>query len=75
MPEDLGKRCALALLDEIFCGGCIDSTNQPTALLLMALSSNDNISQIKLSRITQQSVAMLRNIKKFLNIQYKIEEC
>lgn len=28
LPEDLGKRCAYALLDEIYYGGCVDSTNQ-----------------------------------------------
>jgi len=53
MPEDLGKRAAYGLLDEIFCGGCIDSTNQSFALMLLALTKGDNISQIKLGRITQ----------------------
>jgi RNA 3'-terminal phosphate cyclase len=27
LPEELGERCALAMLDEIFSGGCVDSTN------------------------------------------------
>ncbi len=27
LPEDLGERAAYALLDEIYYGGCIDSTN------------------------------------------------
>ena len=27
MPEDLGERCAQAMLDEIFTGGVVDSTN------------------------------------------------
>ena len=27
MPEDLGKRAGLALLDEIFNGGVVDSDN------------------------------------------------
>ena len=27
MPEDLGERCAQALLDEIFVGGVVDSSN------------------------------------------------
>jgi RNA 3'-terminal phosphate cyclase-like protein len=52
MPEDLGKRVAYGLLDEIFCGGCIDSTNQSFALMLLALTKGDNISQIKLGRVT-----------------------
>jgi RNA 3'-terminal phosphate cyclase-like protein len=53
LPEDLGKRCALSMLDELFSGGCVDSTNQSFALLMMAISSGDNISQLKLGRITQ----------------------
>lgn len=27
LPEDLGERAALSMLDEIFAGGCVDSTN------------------------------------------------
>ena len=63
------------MLDEIFNGGVIDATNQPTLLLLMALSSGDNISQAKLCRITEQSIALLRNLKSFFNITFKIKEC
>ena len=44
-------------------------------LMLMALASSDNICQLKLGRVTQQSVAMLRNLKKFFNIEFKIDEC
>ena len=44
MPEDLGRRAAYGLLDEVFCGGSIDSTNQSFALLLLALTTGDNIS-------------------------------
>ena len=44
-------------------------------LMLMALASSDNICHLKLGRVTQQSVAMLRNLKKFFNIEFKIDEC
>ena len=40
----------------------------------MSLTSADNISSIKIGRITQQSIAMLKHIKAFLNVQFKIEE-
>ena len=40
------------MLDEIFTGGVIDSTNQSMALMLAALGAGDNISQIKLGRVT-----------------------
>ncbi len=68
LPEDLGKRVALGLLDEIFSGSAVDSANQPFALLLMSLATDDNIGSIKIGRITQQSIAMLKHIKAFLNI-------
>jgi RNA 3'-terminal phosphate cyclase len=56
------------LLDEIFTGGVIDGNNQPTLLLMAALASGDNISSVKLTRITQQSMAMLKNLKTFFNL-------
>ena len=74
LPEDLGKLVALGLLDEIFSGSAVDSANQPFAFLLMSLTSADNVSTIKVGRVTQQSVAMLKHIKQFINVQFKIEE-
>ena len=74
LPEDLGRATALALLDEIFSGGAVDAANQPTALLLMSLASDAHISQLKIGRVTQQSIAMLRHIKAFLNVEFKISE-
>jgi RNA 3'-terminal phosphate cyclase len=53
LPEELGAQAAYALLDEIFTGGVVDSSNQGLLLLLAALSSGDNISQVKLGRVTQ----------------------
>lgn len=52
LPEDLALRAGHALLDEIFHGGCIDSTNQPLLVLMMALASNENVSQLKIGRLT-----------------------
>lgn len=75
MPEELGQRCAEAMLDEIFTGGAIDATNQTTLLLLTSLAASDNISSIKLSRITEQSIQLLRHLKQFFNIHFKIKEC
>ena len=40
----------------------------------MSLTSADNVSTIKVGRVTQQSVAMLKHIKQFINVQFKIEE-
>ena len=52
LPEELGERAGLSMLDEVFAGGCVDSTNQSLALLLMSVGASDNISAIKIGRIT-----------------------
>ena len=44
-------------------------------LLLTAVSSGDAISQIKLGRVTEQSVALLRQLKQFFNLTFRIEQC
>ena len=75
MPEDLGERAAHAMLDEIFTGGVVDSCNQATLLLMAALASGDNISSIKLARVTQQSSMMLRHLQMFFNLKFRIKEC
>ncbi|KAK7895616.1 hypothetical protein WMY93_020941 [Mugilogobius chulae] len=41
LPEDIGKNCAKRLLEEIYRGGCVDSSNQSLALLLMTLGQPD----------------------------------
>jgi hypothetical protein len=44
-------------------------------LLLMAVGSDENISEIKICRMTEYSRQLLRNILKFMNVQFKIKEC
>lgn len=42
----------------------------------MVLASGDNACQLKVgSRVTQQSIIMMRLIDQFLQIKFKIEEC
>lgn len=42
----------------------------------MVLASGDNACQLKVgSRITQQSIIMMRLIDRFFKIQFKIQEC
>ncbi|KFV54778.1 RNA 3'-terminal phosphate cyclase-like, partial [Gavia stellata] len=41
LPEELGQNCAKLLLEEVYRGGCVDSTNQSLALLLMTLGQRD----------------------------------
>lgn len=47
-PEKLGETAAKLLLDEIRASGVVDIKIAPTILTLMALSSSENASEIKL---------------------------
>lgn len=40
----------------------------------MALSSNNNISKLKLGRLSQHTMGLLRLIHKLLGVKFKIEE-
>ncbi|EFA81467.1 RNA 3'-terminal phosphate cyclase family protein [Heterostelium album PN500] len=71
-PESLGERTANFLLEEILNGGCIDSNNQSLALLFMVLCPED-ISKIKLGKLTPYTIDFIRNIKEFFGTVFKIE--
>lgn len=71
-PEDLGKECAVKLLQEVYRGGCVDSTHQSLALLYMALGQMD-VSKVLLGPLTNYTVQFLRHMRDFFNIMYKIE--
>jgi len=71
-PEDVGKNAATMLLQEIFKGGCIDSTHQGLALTFMALSKMD-VSKVMLGSLTQYSINLLRHLRDVFNVVYKID--
>lgn len=50
-PEKLGEEAAIQLLDEIHNNATIGLQVAPTILILMGLSSNENVSDIKLGRV------------------------
>ncbi|KAF5912765.1 hypothetical protein HPG69_007755 [Diceros bicornis minor] len=62
LPEDLGRNCARLLLEEIYRGGCVDSTNQSLALLLMTLGQQD-VSKVLLGPLSPYTCG----IKDFLS--------
>lgn len=41
VPEDLGQQVANKLIEEIYSGGCVDSSYQWLVVLFMALSQKD----------------------------------
>uniref|UniRef100_A0A8I5R829 RNA terminal phosphate cyclase like 1 n=1 Tax=Papio anubis TaxID=9555 RepID=A0A8I5R829_PAPAN len=72
LPEDLGRNCAWLLLEEIYRGGCVDSTNQSLALLLMTLGQQD-VSKVLLGPLSPYTIEFLRHLKSFFQIMFKIE--
>lgn len=72
VPEDIAKKAAHALLDEIFRGGCIDSTNQGLALLFMALGQTD-LSKLMIGPPSPYTIQLLRHMKEFLQVTFKLD--
>lgn len=71
LPEDLGKRGAYMLLEEIRRGGCIDTSSQSLAFLWMALTPED-VSRIRVGTLSQYSIETLRLIKQAFDVEFKV---
>jgi len=72
VPEELGRRGARALLEEIFRGGCADSLSQTLTLTLMALGPAD-VSKFVLGPLSPYTVAALRHTRDFMQLLFKLE--
>ena len=71
--EEFGDFVAKLLLQEISYGGTVDTCLQGMILLCMALCTED-VSRIRLGRISKHSVNLLRLIKDILGVTFKINE-
>ncbi|XP_031462024.1 RNA 3'-terminal phosphate cyclase-like protein [Phasianus colchicus] len=72
-----GEICFLFFLccslpDSILQGGCVDSTNQSLALLLMTLGQQD-VSKVLLGPLSPYTIEFLRHLRSFFQIMFKIE--
>lgn len=72
VPEDLGKEAAHKLLDEIYRGGCVDSSFQWLAALFMALGQK-NVSKFLTGPLSQYTVHFLQHLRDFFAITFKLE--
>ena len=72
VPEDLGLECAQRLLEEVFRGGCVDSTAQSLQVLYMALSSRD-VSKAVTGPLSDYTINFLRHVKDFFEVRFKLE--
>ncbi|XP_033737643.1 RNA 3'-terminal phosphate cyclase-like protein [Pecten maximus] len=72
IPEDLGKETAKLLMEEIYRGGCVDSTNQSLTALFMVLGQQD-VSKVQMGTLSQYTIQFLRHIRDFLQVMFKVE--
>lgn len=72
LPEDVGQECAKMLLDEIYRGGCCDSTFQWILILYMALGPK-NVSKAVTGPLSQYSIKFLQLLREFLGITFKLD--
>lgn len=72
LAEDLATETTNLFLLELIRRGAVDSTNQSLMLLLMALGPEE-ISRIRLGKLTEYTIEFLRNIQTFFNVTFKIE--
>mmetsp|Transcript_28992 Transcript_28992/g.81666 ORF Transcript_28992/g.81666 Transcript_28992/m.81666 type:complete len:371 (+) Transcript_28992:225-1337(+) len=70
--EDVGRRAAQLLLEEVAKGGVVDSSHQGIILALCALGPAE-LSSVRLGPLTPYAVAMLRTIKEVLGITFSIK--
>lgn len=70
-PEDVGLQAARQLLSEIQAGGCMDSSHQSMALVLMALGPED-VAKCQLGPLTPHAIQTMRDIHETLGVMFKI---
>ena len=65
--EDIGRKCALQLLETIEQGGCVTRVAAPTTLILMAMGSED-VGRIRIGRAalgSEEVIGLARDLKTF----------
>lgn len=72
-PEEVGKRAAELLMDQIFGGGCVDAHHQMLVLLLMALGP-DEVSTIRFGQLTSSGVSALMLMESYFGVSCAVKE-
>lgn len=71
IPEEVGQICGRSLLAEVSKRGCVDSMSQWVFLLLMLLSTDD-VSRVRLGRLTPLAVDCLRLYREFFGVTFLV---
>lgn len=71
-PEDMGKKVAEMLCEEVALGGVVDSMHQSLMLLMMILCPED-VSKIRLGPLTPYTIESLRLYKEMFGVTFKLK--
>lgn len=71
LPEDLGKRAAKYLLEEVSRGGCVDTQHQALCLQLMVLCPED-VSKVQVGQLSPFTIQYLRDIREYFGVTFKV---
>ncbi len=69
--EDIGKECALKLLEEMKSGENVDSFTADQLLIYMAIKGSG---KLRVSKITNHLTTNIETIEKFLDVKFEIKE-
>jgi len=72
VPEDVAKKAAHLLMEEIFRGGCCDSLSQSLTVVMMSLTPPD-VSKNVSGPLSPYTVSCLRHLKDFTDITFKLD--
>nr|CAD2170937.1 unnamed protein product [Meloidogyne enterolobii] len=73
IPEEIGAEAAKRLLNEIYKGGCTDSSAQALATTFMTLCDKD-VSKFLFGPLSFYCVHTMRNLRLFFNHTFKLDE-
>jgi RNA 3'-terminal phosphate cyclase-like protein len=73
LPEDVGRRAAALLLEQVARRGMCDSTNQPMLLLYMLLC-DEEVSRIRFGPLSPFTMQFLRDVRSVFGCEFKLEE-
>ncbi|KAJ6222982.1 hypothetical protein RDWZM_001527 [Blomia tropicalis] len=72
VPEDVAEEAAFALLNDIYRGGTISTSDQGLGILMMAFCERD-LSKTIFGPLTPYTIQLLRHLKEFTSLTFKLE--
>ncbi|CCX33657.1 Similar to RNA 3' acc. no. Q08096 [Pyronema omphalodes CBS 100304] len=74
--EDVGKRCAYMLLEEIQMGGCVGRTAEMAAMTMMMMGQEGDVGRLVIGKetIDETLISQLRDMKKIIGTEVAMKE-